>query len=153
MEIKTVAEWGFEPNRQHEFDAGADLCASQTVGVYINETEMVPTGVRVEIPEGYVGLLFARSSLCKSGLVMANGVGVIDSGYTGEIMVPLVNTNTNHRMICVRKDQRIAQLVVVKVELPRFVMVDKLGETERGEGGFGSTGKWGELYDEMEAEG
>lgn len=99
---------------------------------------MVPTGMRVSIPEGYVGLLVARSGLCRKGLIMANGVGIIDSGYTGEIYVPLYNTCSIDRTVF--QGERIAQLVILPCELPTFCRVDELGDTERGEGGFGSTG-------------
>ena len=98
----------------------------------------VPTGVRVAIPKGYVGLLFARSSLCKYGMLMANGAGVIDSGYTGEIQVPLLNAGDS--VFRVWAGERIAQLVILPCELPTFTLVDELEDTERGEGGFGSTG-------------
>ena len=99
---------------------------------------MVGTNVRVEIPQGFAGLLFARSSLSRLGLMLANGVGVIDHGYTGEVMVPLVNVGRDP--VSVRKGERIAQLVIVPCLFPDFIWVDKLDETERGAGGFGSTG-------------
>ena len=98
----------------------------------------IPTGVRCEIPEGYVGLLLARSSLGKRGLVLANGVGVIDSGFTGEITVPLFNVGKHDAILL--DGERIAQLVIVPCMLPTFEQVESLGETERGDGGFGSTG-------------
>ena len=144
MEIKTVCEKGYEPMRAHSFDAGADLCAKldspfETLRVPYYKTAMVRTGVRAQIPEGYVGLLFARSSLCKKGLLMANGVGVVDAGYTGEIMVPL-RSMAGRPLGEIKDGERIAQLVIVPCMLPKFEQVESLGDTERGEGGFGSTG-------------
>ena len=141
MEIRIVCESGYEPVRVHPFDAGADLRAhleGAVRPVLPGTVQMIPTGVRCEIPEGYVGLVFARSSKANRGLSMANGVGVIDSGYTGEIMVPLANAG--RAMLDVVRGERIAQLVVVPCMLPEFSRVESLGETERGEGGFGSTG-------------
>lgn len=138
MEIKTVCESGMLPVRAHEHDAGADLRASECHFIGSGQFATVPTGVRVSIPEGCFGLLAARSSLCKRGLLMANGVGIIDAGFTGEIKVPLFNArNTPSNVLA---GERIAQLVILPCELPTFRLVAKLEETERGEGGFGSTG-------------
>lgn len=128
---------GFEPSRAHASDAGIDLRARHGARIFKYKIAMVGTGVRVSIPHGYVGLLFARSSLCKKNLMLANGVGVIDSGYTGEIMVPLVRTEYGDD---VREGERIAQLVIVPCALPKIVRVDEFANTERGAGGFGSTG-------------
>lgn len=141
MEIKTVCEPGMLPERKHPFDAGADLRANlngQLRPILPGTTHMIPTGVRCEIPEGYVGLVFARSSVAELGLMLANGVGVIDSGYTGEIMVPLVNVGRIESYVL--RGERIAQLVIVPCMLPKFEQVESLGDTERGDGGFGSTG-------------
>ena len=141
MEIKTVCEAGNMPERKHPFDVGADLRANlngQLRPILPGTTHMIPTGVRCEIPEGYVGLVFARSSMAERGLMLANGVGVIDSGYTGEIMVPLVNAGRIESDVL--RGERIAQLVIVPCMLPTFTQVEGLGDTERGEGGFGSTG-------------
>lgn len=138
MEIKTVCTAGMFPVRAHTHDAGADLRTPRHVKIMPGEIKAVPTGVRVAIPEGYVGLLFARSSLCNFGVMLANGVGVIDSGYTGEIKVPLFNAFP--RAFEIPGCARIAQLVVIPCELPTFKLVDELEDTERGEGGFGSTG-------------
>ena len=137
-EIETVCPAGMFPVRAHEHDAGADLRAARRVKFMPGEIKTVPTGVRVTIPKGYVGLLFARSSLCNLGVMLANGVGVIDSGCTGEIKVPLYNAgNTPSNVLA---GERIAQLVILPCELPTFRLVAKLGDTERGDGGFGSTG-------------
>lgn len=144
MKIEMVCEKGCKPVRKHPADAGADLKANAPNGrrrVWVIPPMgecMIPTGVRVCIPLGYVGLLAARSSLHKKGLILSNGIGVIDSGYTGEIKVPLKNLSAgNANVEC---GERIAQLIVLPCVLPAFVKVSDLAETERGEGGFGSTG-------------
>lgn len=138
MEIETVCAADQMPVRAHTHDAGADLRASEGAFIGSRQFAKVSTGVRVSIPEGCVGLLAARSSLCWRGLLMANGVGIIDSGFTGEIKVPLYNAgNTPSNVLA---GERIAQLVILPCELPTFRRVDELEETERGEGGFGSTG-------------
>lgn len=138
MAIETVCVADQMPVRAHEADAGADLRASEYHSIGSGQFVTVPTGVRVSIPEGYFGLLAARSSICKRGLLMANGVGVIDSGYTGEIKVPLFNAGNLPNVVMA--GERIAQLVILPCELPTFRRVDELEETERGDGGFGSTG-------------
>lgn len=138
MEIETVCAVDMLPVRAHEHDAGADLRASEYHSIGSGQFATVPTGVRVSIPEGYVGLLAARSSLCVRGLLMANGVGIIDSGFTGEIKVPFFNAGNLPSIVMA--GERIAQLVILPCELPAFRLVAKLEETERGESGFGSTG-------------
>lgn len=137
-QIDTVARHDMVPWRAHAADACADLQAAENVTIAPYRMKTVRTGVRMAIPKGYVGLLFARSSLCQLGVIMANGVGVIDSGYTGEIQVPLPNESP--KIFELPAFARIAQLVVIPCELPTFRRVDSLEETERGEGGFGSTG-------------
>lgn len=153
MEIKVIADKRMMPERQHQDDAGADLKADATWRIEPGRTRMVGTGTRWEIPSGHVGLVFARSSLAvEKGLTLANGVGVIDAGYQGEVMVPLHNCAGT--FVTISKGERIAQMVIVPIATPELVMVDSFDAlTDRSEGGFGSTGKWGELYDEMEAEG
>lgn len=138
MEIETVCAEDMKPTRAHEHDAGADLRASEGAFIGSGRFAEVSTGVRVSIPEGCFGLLAARSWLCHRGLLMANGVGIIDSGFTGEIKVPLFNAGNTPSSVLA--GERIAQLVIVPCELPTFRLVAKLEETERGEGGFGSTG-------------
>lgn len=123
--------------------AGADLYALTDGEVTFRpgETKFVHTGIALEIPEGYVGLVYARSSLaCKRGLAPANKVGVIDSDYRGEIMVALHNHSGEVQKVS--DGERIAQLVVAPYLRAEFREADKLTETERGEGGFGSTGKF-----------
>ena len=138
MTMEAVCAADMLPVRAHEADAGADLKAARDVAIRRGDTAKVSTGVRVSIPEGCFGLLAARSSLCGRGLMMLNGVGIIDSGYTGDIQVPLANVGSRTQHVAA--GERIAQLVIMPCELPAFRLVDKLEETERGEGGFGSTG-------------
>lgn len=153
MEVKVIADKWMMPERQHPDDAGADLKADATWRIEPGRTRMVRTGTRWEIPRGYVGLVFARSCLAvEKGLMLKNGVAVIDSGYQGEVLVPLFNPTGT--FVTINEGERIAQMVIVPIAAPELVRVEGFDETtERGEGGFGSTGKWGELYDEMEAEG
>ncbi len=122
--------------------AGADLYALSNGNLVVNpgETVFVHTGIAMEIPEGYVGLVYARSGMaCKSDLAPANKVGVIDSDYRGEIMVALHNHGKEVRTV--ENGQRIAQIVIAPYLRCDFETVDELDETARGEGGFGSTGK------------
>jgi len=139
------------PVRAHPTDAGVDLTAHrlklrgggmidfQQATIKPSEVTMFGTGVAVAVPEGHVGLLFARSSTgVKARLDPANAVGVIDHGYTGEVMVGLRNTSTVAR--AVTQGDRVVQLVTVPVNLDEWQEVDSLDGSERGEGGFGSTG-------------
>ena len=122
--------------------AGADLhaCLDKSVAIWPGATIPIPTGIAMEIPEGYVGLIYARSGLaCKSDLAPANKVGVIDADYRGEILVALRNHGKIIRYI--EPEDRIAQLVIAPVIQGEFHVVDSLGNTRRGTGGFGSTGK------------
>ena len=134
MEIETVCAADMLPVRAHEADAGADLKAARDVAIRRGDTAKVSTGVRVSIPEVCFGLLAARSSLCGRGLMMLNGVGIIDSGYTGEVQVPLANIGNRTQRVAA--GERVAQLVIVPCELPTFRRVGKLEDTERGEGGL-----------------
>ncbi len=122
--------------------AGADLCALPSeppVTILPGETAFLRTGLAVAIPEGYVGLIFARSSLgTKRGLAPANKVGVIDSDYRGEIRVVLYNHGTAAQTI--QPGDRIAQLLIMPVVTAAFSEVEDLDDTARGAGGFGSTG-------------
>ena len=123
--------------------AGADLYActgGETVTLLPGETKLIHTGIAMEIPEGYAGLIYARSGIAtKRGLAPANKVGVIDSDYRGEIMVSLFNQSGEPQEIA--DGERIAQLVITPFLAVEFTETDGLSETERGEGGFGSTGK------------
>ena len=122
--------------------AGADLYAliDETLTIPPHDTELIPTGLSVEIPQGHVGLIFARSSLgTKRGLAPANKVGVIDADYRGQIMVSLHNHTDEPQTL--EAFERIAQLVLVPLVRAAFHEADELSETDRGEGGFGSTGR------------
>lgn len=122
--------------------AGADLYSAEgsDVAVGPGETVMIHTGIAVEIPEGHAGLIFARSGLAtKRGLAPANKVGVIDPDYRGEIIVSLYNQSGASQTV--ERGERIAQLVIVPFCRAEFVEADELTDTERGSGGFGSTGR------------
>lgn len=122
--------------------AGADLyaCLEEPVSIAPGETAWISTGIALEVPKGCAGLIYARSSLgTKRGLAPANKVGVIDSDYRGEIRVVLLNHGKQSQTI--EHGERIAQLVITPVLTPAYVEVEELGATDRGAGGFGSTGK------------
>ena len=122
--------------------AGADLyaCLDECVTIAAGKTVFIPTGIALEVPVGCAGLIYARSSLgTKRGLAPANKVGVIDSDYRGEFIVVLHNHGTQSQTVS--HGERIAQLVITPVFTPGFAEVDELTDTERGTGGFGSTGK------------
>ncbi len=122
--------------------AGADLysCIDSAVCVRSGETVLIPTGLSMELPEGYAGLIYARSGLAsKKGLAPANKVGVIDSDYRGEVMVALHNHSAEDAVI--EPMERIAQLVITPYIVGLFEEADDLTDTERGAGGFGSTGR------------
>ena len=122
--------------------AGADLyaCLDGDVIIAPGQTVFIPTGLAMEIPKGYVGLIYARSGLaCKRGLAPANKVGVIDSDYRGEFVVALHNHGKVEQTVA--NGERIAQLVITPILTAAFDEVDDLGTTQRADGGFGSTGK------------
>lgn len=127
------------PVRAHATDAGADLKAKKDAWLPKGKRILVKTGVRVEIPAGYVGLLFPRSSLSKFDIIMTNSVGVIDSDYRGEIMASLMYIGDDEGK-WIMKDDRIVQLVIIPIILAKFYPVEELSDTTRGSGGFGSTG-------------
>ena len=141
--VKKLDERAVLPKYGSEFAAGADLYAltDGEVTFLPGETKFVHTGIALEIPEGYAGLVYARSSLaCKRGLAPANKVGVIDSDYRGEIMVALHNHSDKPQTI--GNGERIAQLVVAPFLRAEFFQSETLGESGRGAGGFGSTGRF-----------
>lgn len=138
-EILIIASPEHMPERKYPEDAGADLKAAYGAVVFPGETEMIGTGVRALIPYHYAGFVFARSGLAsRHGIRPANCVGVVDHQYRGEIMVPVHNDSAIPYKI--EAGDRIAQLVILYVELPTFVVVGRLPESDRGAGGFGSTG-------------
>ncbi len=141
IEFKKLSETAKVPERGSDFAAGYDLFANISSNEVIlpHETKLIGTGLAMAIPEGYFGGIFARSGLSsKKGLRPANCTGVIDADYRGEIMVALHNDSDTASEI--EPFQKIAQLVVLPFLPLEFTEVDKLSETVRGEGGFGSTG-------------
>lgn len=142
IRIKKLNEKATVPTYGTEYSAGADLynLADNDLTVAPHTTVMIKTGIALEIPEGYCGLVFARSGLAtKRGLAPANKVGVIDADYRGEIMVAL--HNHSEAPATVEGGERIAQLAIVPFLKAEFEEADELSETVRSEGGFGSTGK------------
>lgn len=146
MFIKTKLEHpACMPVRANPTDAGLDLRTKITTTLQMGVRTLVGTGVSVKVPRGYVGLLFPRSSLSKQGIVMTNSVGVIDSDYRGEIMASLQFNGlpTNFTEIEIPAGERIVQLVLVPIlsVVPDVVGDEDWFDTQRGAGGFGSTGK------------
>ena len=140
IKVKKLNKDANIPFRATLGSAGADLCACLDSDVIIEhgERRLIPTGISVEIPAGYGGFIFARSSLGKSGISLANGVGVIDSDYRGEMKILLINHSGEPYIV--RNGDRIAQLVILPVCITEFIEEENLSETSRGTGGFGSTG-------------
>lgn len=141
MKIKLLTDTARLPRRTTDGSAGYDLSADliQPEEIAPGEVRMLRTGVAVALPAGTVGLVFGRSGLgVRHGIVPANAVGVIDADYRGELMVGLRNQGSTPYMV--QPGERIAQLVVVPVLTPELEPVPDLGETARGENGFGSTG-------------
>lgn len=142
VKIKKISEKAIIPTYGSPFSAGADLyaCLESPCEIKPGETAFIHTGLCAELPEGYVGLVFARSGLaCKKDLAPANKVGVIDSDYRGEIMVAIHNHGSEIRTV--EHGERIAQLLIMPYVTANFIPADELSDTERGSGGFGSTGK------------
>ena len=142
IKVKKLTSEAVVPTLGSKFAAGADLYSAEKGDVVIapGETKFIGTGIAVEIPEGYVGLVYARSGLaCKRGLAPANKVGVIDSDYRGEIKVALLNHGKEPQAL--EKGERIAQMVVAPYLSVTYEETGELSDTERGEGGFGSTGR------------
>ncbi len=140
--VKKLRQAAVLPTYGSEQAAGADLyaCIDQPVQIRPGETAFIPTGLAMEVPEGCAGLVYARSGLaCKKGLAPANKVGVIDSDYRGEVTVALHNHGSQAQTIV--SGDRIAQLLITPVYTPGFTEVSELTDTDRGSGGFGSTGK------------
>ncbi|WP_139416972.1 dUTP diphosphatase [Agromyces laixinhei] len=128
------------PSYAHPGDAGADLHASDSVVLGPGERATVGTGVAVALPDGYVGFVVPRSGLAfKHGITIVNAPGTIDAGYRGEIKVALLNTDAREAYT-IEAGDRIAQIIVMPVSRARFVEVERLPGSVRGEGGFGSTG-------------
>ncbi len=147
IRYKKLDEKAIEPVYGSQFAAGLDLSAlidRGAIDVPAGETVKIGTGIAMEIPEGYFGAIFARSGMAtKRGLRPANCVGVVDSDYRGEIIVPLHNDSNECETI--HHGDRIAQLVIVPYEEVILVESDELDDTDRGNGGFGSTGEQADI--------
>ena len=130
---------GAAPQHAHPGDAGADLTAEETITLHVGKHAVIPTGCSVAIPEGHVGQICPRSGLAaRHAITVLNSPGIIDSGYRGEIGVVLINHGPEP--VTIHEGDRIAQLVPLPHSHPIYTPVDKLDDTERGSGGYGSTG-------------
>lgn len=141
IEVKKLNDKAKLPCRATADSAGADLCAciNDDIALMPGERRLIPTGIAIAVPTGFGGFVFPRSGLSsKFGVSLANCVGVIDSDYRGEVKVPVINHSSEPYTIKV--GERIAQLVIMPVDLCEYGFSDELDKTERGEGGFGSTG-------------
>ena len=141
LHVKLLKKNAKLPENQTSGSAGYDLsaCIKEPVTIKPGQTHMIGTGVAIALPPGYAAFVYARSGLgIKHGIIPANCVGVIDSDYRGEIVAALKNTSAEPFVIT--PGDRIAQMVITKCELPGLIQSDELEETQRGEGGFGSTG-------------
>ena len=142
IRVKRLRENAIMPTYGSAEAAGADLyaCLSESVTIQPGESVFIPTGLAMELPRGYAGLIYARSGLaCKRGLAPANKVGVVDSDYRGEFLIVLHNHGSVAQTIA--HGERIAQVVITPVFTPGFTEVEELSDTDRSAGGFGSTGK------------
>lgn len=142
IKVKKLHEKAMLPTYGSSEAAGADLyaCLDASVTVLPGDTAWISTGIALEVPKGYAGLIYARSSLgVKRGLAPANKVGVVDSDYRGEIRVVLLNHGKEPQTI--EHGERIAQFVITPVLTPPYEETNELSDTNRGVGGFGSTGK------------
>lgn len=143
VQLKMLDDGLQPPSYAHPGDAGADLRAREDVVLQPGERRLVPTGVSIALPDGFVALIHPRSGLAtKHGLTVVNAPGTVDAGYRGEIAVTLLNTDRDEA-IELRRGDRIAQMVIQRVEHAEFVSVQELSDSVRGGGGFGSTGGFG----------
>lgn len=147
LEVKKLREDAILPQRAHTTDSGLDLFAAEDVIIWYGEQKLIPTGISIELEPGYEAQVRSKSGLAlKEGLFVLNSPGTVDYGYQGEVGVILFNTSRT-KVAQIKKGQKIAQLVVQKVELPEVVEVSEVYDegSDRGDGGFGSTGlaaKW-----------
>jgi dUTP pyrophosphatase len=140
LEVLIIAQDGFVPIYATPGDAGCDLRSIHQLVISAGERKLVHTGVKLAMPDGYVGLVHPRSGLAaKHGITVLNAPGTVDAGYRGEIMVTLLNTSAED--FSIKIGDRIAQLLFQKVERARFISVTELPESSRGESGFGSSGR------------
>ena len=141
LRFRRLVPAAIPPSRAHDGDAGYDLHAAEPVTLGPGERAVVPTGIAVAIPDGHAGLVLPRSGLAiRHGIALVNAPGLIDSGYRGELRVLLLNTDRENPFD-VEPGDRIAQLVLVRVEGPELEEAEELDETMRGGGGFGSSGR------------
>jgi dUTP pyrophosphatase len=140
LKVRRLDERALLPTRAYPGDAGVDLYALEDAVLSPGERASIGTGIAVEIPAGQAGLVLPRSGLAaKHGITLVNAPGLIDAGYRGEIRVLMLNTDRD-RSFTLSGGDRIAQLVLVRIEAPEVVEVDELALSERGAGGFGSSG-------------
>ena len=140
LAVLLKAEPGFEPVYAKPGDAGADLRSTVDIVIPAGERALLPTGVSIALPAGFVGLVHPRSGLAaKHGIPVLNAPGTVDAGYRGEILVTLLNTSRDD--FSVSRGDRIAQLVIQQFEHAKFIAVTELPDSERGETGFGSSGR------------
>ena len=140
IELKLLHAGMTPPTYAHATDAGADLCSAIDFVLEPFERKVVPTGIAIALPEGYAGFIHPRSGLSsKHGVTVINAPGTIDAGYRGEIKVPLINLDSQIPLQISRGD-RIAQLVIQEIKHADFTLVESLDDSDRGAGGFGSTG-------------
>ena len=145
MKLKVKLDEGAKmPTRAHEYDAGLDIYAPESIILYAGNSVEVDTGVHLEIPKGYCGLIKSKSGLLIKHCI--SGEGVIDHGYVGSIHVKLFNNSKDEKMYFFEKGDKLIQLLIVPIETPELELVENVadlygGDTERGDGGFGSTGK------------
>ncbi len=139
IQIKAVySDRAFPLVKATEGSAGWDVCATEDTTIWRSRVTMVDTGIKLEIPQGYEVQVRSRSGLALDGICIANGVGTIDSDYRGVIAILMYCI---HGMTYIKRGDRVAQFVISKVQDAEFVAVDTLNDTQRGAGGFGSTGK------------
>lgn len=140
LQVKTLTDNAVIPQSAYVGDAGIDLRAVERIVLQPFERKLIPTGLAVAIPDGYAGFVLPRSgSAIKMGLSLVNAPGLIDSGYRGELKCIAINLDP-HEPIEIEIGDRIAQLVIMKVERANIVRVEQLDDTQRGESGFGSSG-------------
>ena len=137
IKFKKLCAEAVMPTKAHQSDAGADLTATSKKWDDEKQCWIYGTGIATEIPEGYVGLVFPRSSIRKYGLALANSIGVIDSGYRGEIMCSFKPTGSCPTY---NVGDKVAQMIIMPYPVVNYVEVTELSDSERGEGGHGSTG-------------
>ncbi len=141
VQIKLLDEDLPMPRYQHEGDAGLDLPSRVDCVLEPGERAIIPTGIAVAIPRGYAGFVLPRSGLAsRHGIALVSSPGLVDSGYRGEMSIVMINTDM-HEPFHIKRGDRIAQLVIQRVEEVTLSKVDELDDTSRGSGGFGSTGR------------